>query len=109
LTKEASVSEVAKARALREAINAPIQGTAADIIKLAMLHLPGALAGEGLKARMLLQVHDELVLECPQEELRDAARIVQDVMQHAYQLAVPLKTDAKAGANWAQMTAVSTR
>jgi DNA polymerase-1 len=107
LTKEASVSEVAKARALREAINAPIQGTAADIIKLAMLHLPGALAGEGLKARMLLQVHDELVLECPQEELRDAARIVQDVMQHAYQLAVPLKTDAKAGANWAQMTTVS--
>ena len=107
LTKEASVSEVARARALREAINAPIQGTAADIIKLAMLHLPGTLVEEGLKARVLLQVHDELVLECPQEELRDAARIVQDVMQHAYQLAVPLKTDAKAGANWAQMTPVS--
>ncbi len=107
LTREASVAEVARARALREAINAPIQGTAADIIKLAMLHLPGALARERLSARILLQVHDELVLECSEAELMDTARIVQAVMQQAYKLAVPLKTDAKAGVNWAQMTHVS--
>jgi DNA polymerase-1 len=107
LTRGATVSEVARARALREAINAPIQGTAADIIKLAMLHLPPALEKAGLDGRMLLQVHDELVLECPLEQLQATARIVQERMQQAYKLAVPLKTDAKAGPNWAEMEAVA--
>ncbi|MFN2273442.1 MAG: DNA polymerase I [Anaerolineales bacterium] len=107
LLKESTVSEIARARALREAINAPIQGTAADIIKLAMLDLPPALAEAGLAGRMLLQVHDELVLECPMEQLDATARIVQEQMQQAYRLAVPLKTDAKAGLNWAEMEPVT--
>lgn len=94
---------MARARANREAINAPIQGTAADIIKLAMLNLPDRLANAGLSARMLLQVHDELMLECPEGEIEQTATIVHDVMQAAYCLVVPLKTDAKAGSNWADM------
>ncbi|MGB2896570.1 MAG: DNA polymerase I [Anaerolineales bacterium] len=103
LVSGASVSEMARARANREAINAPIQGTAADIIKLAMLNLPDRLSRSGLSARMLLQVHDELMLECPDSEIAQTAAIVQDVMQDAYRLVVPLKTDAKAGLNWADM------
>jgi DNA polymerase-1 len=103
LTQSASISETARARAIREAINAPIQGTAADIIKLAMLKLPQALVQADLDARMLMQVHDELVFECPSEELKPTARLVQQVMGDAYKLCVPLKTDAKAGANWADM------
>ena len=103
LVSGASVSEMDRGRANREAINAPIQGTAADIIKLAMLSLPKRLANAGLSARMLLQVHDELVLECPEGEIEQTTTIVQDVMQGAYHLVVPLKTDAKAGSNWADM------
>lgn len=99
------VSEQARARALREAINAPIQGTAADIIKLAMLRLPSALVDAGLNARMLLQVHDELLLECPLNEIDPAEELVHHVMGNAYTLRVPLKTDAKRGLNWEQMTA----
>jgi DNA polymerase-1 len=109
LTHGATVSEIARSRALREAINAPIQGTAADIIKLAMLHLPPALEKAGLDGRMLLQVHDELVLECPLDQLQATARIVQERMQQAYKLAVPLKTDAKAGPNWAEMEPVAAK
>ena len=103
LTRSASVSETIRARAIREAINAPIQGTAADIIKLAMLKLPPALIQADLAARMLMQVHDELVFECPSEELIPTAHLVQQVMGDAYKLSVPLKTDAKAGTNWADM------
>jgi len=103
LLRDATVPEVARARALREAINAPIQGSAADIIKLAMLQLPEALESRGLSARMLLQVHDELVFECPKDELIATAEITQTCMQEAYELCIPLKTDAKAGANWADM------
>jgi len=103
LVSGASVSEMARARANREAINAPIQGTAADIIKLAMLNLPARLMSSGLSARMLLQVHDELMFECPESELEQTTIIVQEVMQDAYRLVVPLNTDAKAGSNWADM------
>jgi len=87
----------------REAINAPIQGTAADIMKIAMLRVPPALEEAGLQARMLLQVHDELVLECPQEELHPTAQVVQAVMENAYTLDVPLKTEARYGRNWGEM------
>jgi len=97
---------VTRSRARREAVNAPIQGTAADIIKLAMLRLPGDLEQAGLAARMLLQVHDELVFECPISELADSARRVQHVMQTAFALRVPLKTDAKAGSSWTDMQPV---
>ncbi len=102
----ARVSEQARNRALREAVNAPIQGTAADIIKLAMLRLPSALKQAGLPGQMLLQVHDELVLEVPGEKLRAVAAVVQRTMQDAYSLRVPLKTDAKAGPTWADMQPV---
>jgi len=90
----------------REAINAPIQGTAADIMKVAMLRLPAALSRAGLSARMILQVHDELVLECPEAELVRTARIVQDIMESAYQLDVPLLTEARFGPNWGQMQSI---
>jgi DNA polymerase I len=84
----------------REAINAPIQGTAADIMKIAMLRVPGALKEAGLRGRMLLQVHDELVVECPVEELRETAAAVHEAMENAYQLSIPLSTEAKFGKNW---------
>lgn len=103
LEQGSTVNETARSRALREAINAPIQGTAADIIKLAMLELPAKLETAGLRAAMLLQVHDELVFECPEEELRETAEMVEKVMQEAYKLDVPLKTDTKVGENWADM------
>jgi DNA polymerase-1 len=92
-----------RARAEREAVNSPIQGSAADIIKLAMIALPSALDKARLGADMLLQVHDELVFEVPKKELEKTAQVVQDVMQSAYKLKVPLKTDAKFGQNWEQM------
>lgn len=90
----------------REAINAPIQGSAADIIKRAMLQLPKVLKQEGLKAKMLLQVHDELVLECPQDQLKQTASLVQKVMESAATLDVPLETDVSYGTNWAEMSPI---
>jgi DNA polymerase-1 len=89
-----------KNREEREAINAPIQGTAADIMKIAMLKIPPALAQAGLHARMLLQVHDELVLECPRSELSSVAGVVQQVMENAYPIGIPLTTEARWGLNW---------
>jgi DNA polymerase-1 len=92
-----------KNREEREAINAPIQGTAADIMKLAMLKIPPALKENKLKAKMLLQVHDELVLECPKNELEETARVVKETMTNAYKLDIPLSTDARYGTNWGEM------
>jgi len=87
----------------REAINAPIQGTAADIIKIAMRQLPDAIRKKDLKARMLLQVHDELIFEVPKEELSASRVLVQRVMENAYTLDIPLSTEAKAGKSWGEM------
>jgi DNA polymerase-1 len=87
----------------REAINAPIQGTAADIMKIAMLLVPAALKEAGLSASMILQVHDELVLECPEVELNPTAALVQKVMENAYTLSIPLVTEARSGYNWGEM------
>ncbi|NOT03597.1 MAG: DNA polymerase I [Anaerolineales bacterium] len=92
-----------KNREEREAINAPIQGTAADIMKLAMLKIPSALKAAGLKGKMLLQVHDELVLECPKSETQKTAQVVQDTMANAYPMSIPLETEARAGVNWGEM------
>lgn len=97
------VSQQARNRAEREAINAPIQGTAADIIKQAMLELPNALRDEGLAASMLLQVHDELVMEVAEAELETTLKVVRAVMEQAEELSVPLKTEAKCGPNWFEM------
>ncbi|MEQ8300947.1 MAG: DNA polymerase I [Hyphomonas sp.] len=96
----------AKAFAERQAINAPIQGSAADIIKRAMIRMPDALARAGLKARMLLQVHDELIFECPKAEADTLIKLAQDTMQGAampaLSLSVPLVVDARAASNWAE-------
>lgn len=90
----------------REAINAPIQGTAADIMKLAMLAVPVGLEKANLSAKMLLQVHDELVLECPIAELEATADLVCETMENAYSLKIPLRADARSGPNWNEMSPV---
>jgi DNA polymerase-1 len=92
-----------RAREEREAINAPIQGTAADIMKIAMIRLPAALEFENLSARLLLQVHDELVLECKPDELAMTAKVVQKTMENAYTLSIPLLTEARYGKNWGNL------
>lgn len=90
----------------RAAINAPIQGAAADIIRRAMIRMPGALADAGLKTRMLLQVHDELVFEAPEAEAERAIVIIKRIMENASDpavvLTVPLVVEARAAANWDQ-------
>ncbi len=86
----------------RAAINAPIQGGAADIIKRAMIAMPDALETAGLKAKMLLQVHDELVFEVPEEELNATSDIVKNTMENAAKLDVPLIVDSGIGDNWNQ-------
>ena len=95
-----------KAREEREAINAPIQGTAADIMKIAMLKIPPALKKAKLSGKMLLQVHDELVLECPKDELDKTAKVVKETMADAYPLDIPLSTEARYGANWGEMKTI---
>jgi DNA polymerase-1 len=87
----------------RMAINMPIQGTAADIIKIAMIRLPGRLRDAGLRARLLLQVHDELVLEVPRGEVEAVAPILRETMENALKLDVPLTVDVKAGDDWEGM------
>ncbi len=90
----------------RAAINAPLQGTAADIIKRAMIRIPGALAAKKLKARMLLQVHDELLFEVPEKELEATSSVVKKVMEGAplpaLELSVPLVAETGAADNWAE-------
>ena len=87
----------------RMAINMPVQGTSADIIKVAMLHVADQLAATELPARMLLQVHDELVFECEAGALDAGADLVVPLMENAVTLDVPVKVDAKAGASWDEM------
>ena len=91
----------------RMAINAPIQGTAADIIKIAMIQLHRALEARGLQARIILQVHDDLVLETPSDERKEVSLLMRDIMEAAVQLHVPLKVDFKIGSNWGEMASVS--
>ena len=101
-TKGSSPAE--RAFADRAAINAPIQGTAADVIRRAMARMPAALRAAGLKARMLLQVHDELVFEAPEAEAVETCAVVKRVMERAADpavaLTVPLVVEARAAANW---------
>ncbi len=86
----------------RQAINAPLQGGAADIIKRAMIHLPAALDKAGLKAKLLLQVHDELVFEAPADEAERLATLAKTTMCNAAVLSVPLEVEAGIGQNWGQ-------
>jgi len=87
----------------RMAINAPIQGSAADIIKIAMIRLHQVLQERNLRSRMILQVHDELVLEVPKEEVGTLAPLITEIMEGAFDLAAPLKVDAEVGPNWLEM------
>jgi len=75
-------------------------------MKLAMLAVPGALEKANLSAKMLLQVHDELVLECPIAELEVTAELVREIMENAYSLKIPLLADARSGPNWNEMSPV---
>jgi DNA polymerase-1 len=88
----------------RMAINMPIQGTAADIVKIAMIRLFARLMDEGARARMLLQVHDELLLEVPRDEVGHVAPIVREEMESAVKLDVPLTVDVKTGDDWESLT-----
>ncbi|CAN5734591.1 hypothetical protein BH24CHL5_BH24CHL5_08460 [soil metagenome] len=88
----------------RMAINMPIQGTAADIVKIAMIRLYERLIRSGTRARMLLQVHDELLLEVPRAELADVAPVVREEMEGAVKLDVPLTVDLKSGDDWESLT-----
>ena len=86
----------------RVALNMPIQGTAADIIKAAMVRVDARMRAEKLQARLLLQVHDELIVECPAEEAETVKTILVDEMEHVVDYRVPLLVDAKIGASWAE-------
>ncbi len=87
----------------RMAINMPVQGTSADIIKVAMINLCQEMDRRGLKSKMVLQVHDELLFEIPSEETEEMDRLVPEIMSTALELSVPLKVDIKSGQNWAEL------
>jgi len=91
-----------RSEAERAAINTPIQGTAADLIKMAMITIAERLKKEDLRTKMLLQVHDELVFEVPQGELDSATKLVKDEMEGVYSLNIPLKVDINWGKNWGE-------
>ncbi len=99
-----SRNRVVREAAERTAINTPIQGSSADIIKKAMVEIAREVLPRYPAVRMILQIHDELLFEVPAEEAREAARAIQDVMSQAYPLKVPLKTEARVGPNWRDMT-----
>ena len=87
----------------RIAVNTPIQGSGADIIKRAMLDLAAALSQRKLKSKLLLQVHDELILECPNDEVESVSALLKEIMAHAVELAVPLSVSVESGASWGAM------
>ena len=84
----------------RMAMNTPIQGSAADIIKKAMIDVDNEMTKKGLKSKMLIQVHDELVFTVPKDEIEIMKELVRDTMENAYNLEVPLKVDVELGSNW---------
>jgi len=87
----------------RMAINTPIQGTAADIIKKAMIAIDSELNDKGLKSKMLLQVHDELIFEVPEDEIEVMQELVKDKMENIVKLKVPLSVDMGIGKNWYEL------
>ncbi len=99
-----SPDRMARQQALRAAVNTTIQGTAADLIKKAMLDLDAALREGSHRSRMILQVHDELVLECPEEEIETMKPVVRGCMEGVAQLRVPLTVDIKTGHSWEEVT-----
>ena len=95
-----STNFMARSQGERMALNTPIQGTAAYIFKIAMININNELKMRNLKAKLIIQVHDELLIDCPNEELEEVTEIVKDKMEHAYKLKVPLKVDMETGNNW---------
>jgi DNA polymerase-1 len=91
-----------RAEAERMAINTPIQGTAADLIKKAMINIHNRLKKENFRTKMLLQVHDELVFEVPEEEIDLISSVIREEMEGVHPLRVPLKVDIKTGRNWSE-------
>ena len=102
LPELASPSFQVRAFGERCAMNSPIQGSAADIIKLAMIRADEALRREGLRARLILQVHDELILESPLDEADRAERVLRDAMEHVAELSVPLTAQISRGGSWSE-------
>ncbi|HEX7456054.1 MAG TPA: DNA polymerase, partial [Candidatus Nanoarchaeia archaeon] len=98
-----SNNQVVRKLGERIAVNSPIQGTAADIIKKAMVGISNKLQVTGNKTKMILQVHDELVFEIPEDELKQVAPIIKQIMETAFPLSVPLVVELKVGKNWGQM------
>ncbi|MBI4872301.1 MAG: DNA polymerase I [Candidatus Riflebacteria bacterium] len=96
-------SAAQRAFAERTAVNTPIQGTAADLIKLAMIRLQRELDQRKMRSRLLLQIHDELVLECPPEEAQAAGTLMKHVMETALELSVPLVANVRSGTDWSQL------
>ncbi|MDP6447241.1 MAG: DNA polymerase, partial [Pirellulaceae bacterium] len=86
----------------RVAANTPIQGSAADLCKLAMLEIHRRFKAAGFEAKMVLQIHDELLFEAPEQEVADVTQVVRECMENPYELDVPLKVDIGAGASWAE-------
>ena len=100
LRSESEPNRVLRENAERAALNSPIQGSAADIIKIAMSRIEADIAAQGLRSRMLLQVHDELIFEVAAGESDALEAIVRDRMAHAAELLVPLDVQIGRGANW---------
>ena len=95
-----SQNRVVRSAAERNAINAPIQGSAADIIKIAMINIQKELSSKNLKSKMLLQVHDELVFDVFKPELNEIIELTKNQMEQAYKISVPLTVDLNYGINW---------
>jgi DNA polymerase-1 len=102
-----SANYARRAAAERMAVNMPLQGSASDIMKIAMIRVDRELAGSGLRARLLLQVHDELVLEAERDDVPAVAELVRRTMEGAAELSVPLKTEVSAGPNWDALAPVT--
>ena len=99
-----SRNKIEKAAAERIAVNSPVQGSAADIVKKAMLGVTQALKESGSKAKLLLQVHDELIFECPddQKTIDETIALIKDKMENAVKLSVPLRVSVEYGKNWGE-------
>ena len=104
ITNINSRNKVEKAAAERVAVNTPVQGSAADIVKKAMLNVSKALKETNSKAKLLLQVHDELIFECPDDEsiIKETIALIKDKMENAVKLSVPLRVSIEYGKNWGE-------
>ena len=98
-----SYNRMIREAAERMAINAPVQGSSADIIKIAMINLHREMERRNLESKMLLQIHDELLFEVPEDEVEEMKSLVAELMPHAFELCVPVKIDIKLGKNWGEM------